>query len=224
MGEPRGTASPVDSTWEPQGVIAAFALSPDGQALAVDVIQNGNNAIWIKQIPTGPFSRLTFGDTANLRPTWSADGRSLVYIGDRDHQRRHAHDARAPTAPARAQPLLRSPFAFAQAFETHDGKWLVARRSFFEAGVGRHLRDPQGRLDAGAAGDRPGVGDRPRGIAGRAVAGVRVERVGRGRGVRAPLPRRRRRRGGRCRPLAARSGLVAQRQGAVLSERAGRSS
>ena len=32
--------------------------------------------------PTGPVSRLTFGDTANLRPTWSADGRSLVYLGN----------------------------------------------------------------------------------------------------------------------------------------------
>ena len=77
-----GLETPVDSTWEPQGTIAAFALSPDGRALAVEMVQNSNSAIWIKQIPIGPFSRLTFGDTANLRPTWSADGRSLIYIGN----------------------------------------------------------------------------------------------------------------------------------------------
>ena len=35
-----------------------------------------------------------------------------------------------------AQTLLHSSFAFGQAFETHDGKWLVLRRSFFEAGSG----------------------------------------------------------------------------------------
>ena len=81
LGDPRGRATPVDSTWEPQGAIAAFGLSPDGRALAVDVIQNGNNAIWIKRIPTGPYSRLTFGDTANLRPTSSSHGCSLVYVG-----------------------------------------------------------------------------------------------------------------------------------------------
>jgi eukaryotic-like serine/threonine-protein kinase len=130
-----GTASPVDSTWEPQGAIAAFALSPDGRALAVDVLQNGNDAIWIKQIPTGPFSRLTFGDTANLRPTWSADGRSLVYIGTASTNGGVLMMRRADGTGI-AQTLSRSPFAFAHVFETHDGKWIVARRSFFEAGTG----------------------------------------------------------------------------------------
>jgi serine/threonine-protein kinase len=130
-----GTASPVDSTWEPQGAIAAFALSPDGRALAVDVIQNGNDAIWIKQIPTGPFSRLTFGDTANLRPTWSADGRSLVYIGTASTNG-GALMMRRADGTGTAQTLTRSPFSFAHINETHDGKWILARRSFFEAGSG----------------------------------------------------------------------------------------
>jgi eukaryotic-like serine/threonine-protein kinase len=130
-----GTASPVDSTWEPQGAISAFALSPDGRALAVDVLQNGNNAIWIKQIPTGPFSRLTFGDTANLRPSWSADGRSLVYIGSASTNGGVLMMRRADGT-GTAQTLSRSPFAFAQVIETHDGKWVLSRRSFFEAGSG----------------------------------------------------------------------------------------
>jgi Tol biopolymer transport system component len=130
-----GTASPVDSTWEPQGAIAAFALSPDGRALAVDVLQNGNDAIWIKRIPTGPFSRLTFGDTANLRPSWSADGRSLVYIGTASTNG-GALMMRRADGTGTAQTLVRSPFAFAQVIETHDGKWILGRRSFFEAGAG----------------------------------------------------------------------------------------
>ena len=118
-----------------------------------------------------------------------------------------------------AQTLVRSPFLFAQAFETHDGKWILARRSFFEDGVGRHLRRQEGRLDAGAAGDGPGDGGRARGVAGRSLAGVHLARVRRAGGLRAPLPRcrvgavagvHRRRRG---------SGLVAQRPGAVLSQR-----
>ena len=41
----QGVATPVDSTWEPQGSIAAFSLAPDGRSLAVDVIQNGVNVI-----------------------------------------------------------------------------------------------------------------------------------------------------------------------------------
>jgi hypothetical protein len=35
-----------------------------------------------------------------------------------------------------AQTLARSPFSFAHVSETHDGKWILARRSFFEAGSG----------------------------------------------------------------------------------------
>jgi eukaryotic-like serine/threonine-protein kinase len=130
-----GLESPMDSTWEPPASIAAFALSPDGRALAVDLFQSGNNSIWIKQIPGGPFSRLTFGDTANLRPTWSADGKSVLYIGNANTNggvpmMRRADGTGSP------QTLMRSPFLFAQVVETHDGKWVLARRSFFEAGAG----------------------------------------------------------------------------------------
>src|SRR4029453_1362776 len=35
-----------------------------------------------------------------------------------------------------AQVLVKSRFAFAQASETRDGKWVLARRSFVEAGSG----------------------------------------------------------------------------------------
>jgi len=131
----QGVATPVDSTWEPQGGIAAFSLSPDARSLAVDVIQNGVDVIWIKKIPTGPYSRLTFGDTANLRPNWTADGRSLVYIGNANTNGGFVMMRRADGTGA-AQTLVRSPFLFAQAFETHDGKWILARRSFFEEGSG----------------------------------------------------------------------------------------
>ena len=35
-----------------------------------------------------------------------------------------------------ARTLARSPFTFGQTFETRDGKWVLARRSFFEPGAG----------------------------------------------------------------------------------------
>ena len=130
-----GLESPMDSTWEPQGTIATIALSPDGRALAVEMVQNSNSAIWIKQLPVGPFSRLTFGDTLNLRPTWSADGRSLIYIGNAGTNGGSVMRRRADGT-GKAETLVRSPFAFAHAVETRDGKWLLPRRSFLEAGAG----------------------------------------------------------------------------------------
>jgi serine/threonine-protein kinase len=130
-----GVESPVDSTWQPQGSIASFALSPDARALAVEVFQDGNNAIWIKQLPTGPFSRLTFGDTTNMRPTWTADGRSLVYIGNAGVNGGTPMTRRADgTGTARA--LVHSTWSFAATFETHDGGWVLARRSIAEEGSG----------------------------------------------------------------------------------------
>jgi Tol biopolymer transport system component/tRNA A-37 threonylcarbamoyl transferase component Bud32 len=130
-----GLESAVDSSWEPPGTIAAMALAPDGNALALDIVLNGTNALWIKQLPSGPASRVTFGDTLNLRPTWSADGRSLVYIGNAGTNGGQAMRRRADGTGS-AQLLVRSPFAFATASETHDGRWLLVRRSFLESGAG----------------------------------------------------------------------------------------
>ena len=130
-----GLETPVDSSWEPPGTIATATLSPDGTALAAEILLNGNSALWIKQLPSGPASRVTFGDTANLRPTWSADGRSLVYIGNAGANGGQVMRRRADGTGA-AQVLVKSPFAFAQASETRDGKWVLARRSFVEAGSG----------------------------------------------------------------------------------------
>ncbi|HEX5203074.1 MAG TPA: protein kinase, partial [Actinoplanes sp.] len=130
-----GLETPVDSSWVPPGTIVNATLSPDGTALAADIVANGNNALWIKHLPSGPASRVTFGDTVNMRPAWSADGRSLVYIGNSGANggqlmRRRADGTGAPEV------LLKSPFSFAQASETRDGKWILARRSFLEAGAG----------------------------------------------------------------------------------------
>jgi eukaryotic-like serine/threonine-protein kinase len=131
----QGLEGAVDSTWQPEGIIAAFSLSPDARSLAVDLAQNGNDAIWIKQIPVGPFSRLTFGDTVNLRPTWTSDGRSLVYVGNSGPNGGTPMMRRADGT-GTARTLVNSPFAFAHTFETRDGSWLLARRSVAEAGSG----------------------------------------------------------------------------------------
>jgi eukaryotic-like serine/threonine-protein kinase len=125
----------IDSTWEPQGTIGAAAISPDGRSLAVDLTQNGNSSIWIKQLPVGPFSRLTFGDTSNLRPAWTPDGRSLIYIGNVSAPGGMVMRRRADGTGS-AEVLIHSPFMWAQALPSPDGRWILARRSVQEAGNG----------------------------------------------------------------------------------------
>ncbi len=131
-----GTASQVDTSWHVQGTINSVALSPDAKAIAVGVLRGANQDIWVKQLPTGPFSRLTFGDTVRSRATWSGDGRSAIYISDLgagagDPVLRRADGTGTP------QVLLHlKGTTFGQAVPSRDGRWLVLRRSTAEAGNG----------------------------------------------------------------------------------------
>jgi serine/threonine-protein kinase len=130
-----GAESPVDPSWQPQGIVANFALSPDGKALAVDVIQNGANTVWIKQLPAGPYSRLTFGDTGNMRPSWAADGRSVVYLADVTNSG-GVPVARRADGTGGVRRLFLPGGSWGQALETRDGRWLVLRSSVFSPGKG----------------------------------------------------------------------------------------
>jgi eukaryotic-like serine/threonine-protein kinase len=130
-----GRASVIDSTWDPQGNISSVALAPDGKTLAVTLLRGAGQDVWVKRLPTGPFSRVTFGDTAHFRPAWTGDGQSLVYINDLGAGAGAPAISRADGTGA-PRFLLRSPMSFGQAFETRDGKWLVLRRSLGEAGGG----------------------------------------------------------------------------------------
>ena len=78
-----GAVTPVDPDW---GTVsfpsdAGLALSPDGTRLALSLV--GEQAdVWVKQLPAGPLSRLTFEGGWNYRPAWSPDGRSVRYLSD----------------------------------------------------------------------------------------------------------------------------------------------
>jgi serine/threonine-protein kinase len=130
-----GVETPVDPAWQPQGIVANFALSPDGKALAVDVNVNGTSTVWVKQLPVGPYSRLTFGDSGNMRPSWSADGRSILYLGQLTEAGGRPMIRKADGTGS-VRELLPSGMAWGQALQTRDGRWLVLRRSTFESGKG----------------------------------------------------------------------------------------
>jgi Tol biopolymer transport system component/tRNA A-37 threonylcarbamoyl transferase component Bud32 len=123
-----GAVSPVDPAWDPQGVIASASLSRDGKAIAVDLAREGRRDIWVKRLPDGPFSRITFGDTSSVRPAWSPDGRDVLYISDRSGSGVgpvYAHRADGTGAP---RLLASSPtIDFGQVAPSRDGRWLLLR-------------------------------------------------------------------------------------------------
>ena len=132
-----GRAESVDSTWR-----ADFeypALSPDGKSLAVSVF-DGATQLWIRRAD-GTRQKLTQSGTVNWRPSWSADGRSLVYLsnmagrgGQDDYDvYRMPVDGSAPPAL-----LLHHTFGLWEAELSRDGEWLIVR-SDEEGSIG-HLR------------------------------------------------------------------------------------
>jgi serine/threonine-protein kinase len=122
-----GAMSPVDPAWDPQGVIASAALSPDGKAIAVALTRDAGRDIWVKRLPDGPFSRLTFGDTASGRPAWSADGREILYILDRSGSGPGPVYARRADGTGTPRRVFGSDIDIGQVSVTGDGRWMLLR-------------------------------------------------------------------------------------------------
>jgi Tol biopolymer transport system component len=87
-----GRVEPVDSTWQVNtggtdngsiGTDWGLALSPDGRRVALSLLTDLGTDIWIKQVPTGPVSRLTLYAGADRSPAWTPDGRAITFLSDR---------------------------------------------------------------------------------------------------------------------------------------------
>jgi eukaryotic-like serine/threonine-protein kinase len=117
-----GATTSIDSAW-----VEAFghvALSPDGTRVALTIGGNEGDAIWVKRLPKGSLTRLTFTGSSN-RPVWTPDGSSVAYLGSRDGQRR-AWQRRADGS--NDEQLVASNLP--QLDEVHlsrDGRWLLMR-------------------------------------------------------------------------------------------------
>jgi eukaryotic-like serine/threonine-protein kinase len=131
-----GVATQLDASWDPQGIIESVALSPDGKALAAGLTRGGRTDIWVKQLPTGPFSRITFGDTSSVRPVWSPDSREVFYVSDRSGSGVGQLYAHRSDGTGTARLLLSSKLDFGQVVPSRDGRWLVLRTSASFAGGG----------------------------------------------------------------------------------------
>jgi Tol biopolymer transport system component len=87
-----GRVEPVDSSWQVNtggtddgsiGTDWGLALSPDGRRIALSLLTDLGTDIWIKQLPTGPVSRLTLHAGVDRSPAWTPDGRAITFLSDR---------------------------------------------------------------------------------------------------------------------------------------------
>ena len=122
-----GGATVVDPGWDPQGTIESIALSPDEKTLAVGLLRNGKRDVWVKALPSGPFSRITFDDTGSTRPVWAPDGRSLLYISDRAGSGVGSVYEHRADGTGNATPVFHSSMDWGQIVPTRDRRWLILR-------------------------------------------------------------------------------------------------
>ncbi|MEE8362052.1 MAG: protein kinase, partial [Gemmatimonadales bacterium] len=120
-----GVMTPVDPGWV--GDFATVAVAPDGDRLAVGIYEGSGVHLWVKQLPSGPLTRLTFEGQMNYRASWTPDGREVVFVtnrgGDLNAMRKRADGS------AQAEVLLDLDVPVQTAHYSADGNWLVYRVS-----------------------------------------------------------------------------------------------
>ena len=138
-----GARTQLDSTWSFRLGQAegnhGWSLSPDGRRLVINLTTNSGDDVWMKEMPHGPISRLTFDAGAEYRPRFAPGGETMTYVKRADGiqgggmliQRRADGTGKADT--------LVSDNVF-EGFRTSNG-WAIVRTG---GDVGGHSRDIEG--------------------------------------------------------------------------------
>jgi len=119
-----GSNTIIDSALK--GDFQTVALSPDGRRLALSKIDGTEQQVWVKQLPTGPLSKLSFEGNRSLRPAWSPDGQYISFIANLGagpllyRKRADGIGAMEPVNPYPGRTVN-------EANWSRDGKWLVFR-------------------------------------------------------------------------------------------------
>ena len=121
-----GEISPAGTQWTEMA--RSVALSPDGQRLALGILNGASQEIWIHGLAAGTASKLTFDGDVNQRPSWSSDGLSVGFASDRLASSRTWFVRRADgTAEAHPAFILLG-LDLQEGTFTRDGRWIVYRQ------------------------------------------------------------------------------------------------
>jgi serine/threonine-protein kinase len=143
-----GGFEPVDPGMQ-AALMLTVALSPTDDRVAVSMAPLGspgtvNQEIWVKELPSGPLTRLTTGEGFTRRPAWSPDGRTIAYV-TQDTVGGRTKTVRADGSSAgRSEVLLEAEGGVWEVFFTQGGTELLYRRggaNVGQADIGRVALD-----------------------------------------------------------------------------------
>ncbi len=127
-----GREIPLDSSWTFRVTQFAgnygWSISPDGSRLAIGLNTQEGDDIWVKPLPRGPATRVTFGAGAENRPRWTPDGRSLTFVSPDGLSLRRADGTGRDSLLVRGQ--------LDEGLISPDGRWIVFRRGASSAASG----------------------------------------------------------------------------------------
>ncbi len=119
-----GTVAVVDSGWRAD--MRDLALSPDGKRLALSIEAAGEMQVWVKELPTGPLTKLTFEGALNGVVAWHPDGSQIGFSTARTGWQEFWVVPADGSGPAR--PLITSPgHSVREGSWSRDGEWLINR-------------------------------------------------------------------------------------------------
>ena len=126
-----GRETAVDSSFRfrltVQGENRGWALSPDGKRLAIGLNTDAGDDVWVKQLPDGPLSRVSFDSAAEHRPRWTPDGKSVSFVRYDGVGRLFRRSADGLGSDEVVADLTKSGLAVFEGVWSGDGNWLVIR-------------------------------------------------------------------------------------------------
>ncbi len=110
------------------GYFTAASLSPDGRKLAAEIGAPGGSGfnIWVFDLARGVRTRLTFSPGIDAGPSWSPDGKTIVFASDQNgqfHLYQKAADGTGDTLPLVVDDALKNNPSFSS-----DGRYVIFER------------------------------------------------------------------------------------------------
>jgi serine/threonine-protein kinase len=126
-----GRETEVDPGWTFRmtqfGDNIGWALSPDGRRLAIGLATDEGDDIWVKQLPRGPLSRVSYDGAAEFRPRWMPDGQSLMFGSNRIGRGSGGLYRRAANGTGADSLVWRAEAGVFEGAWSPDGRWLLFR-------------------------------------------------------------------------------------------------
>jgi Tol biopolymer transport system component len=126
-----GREAPVDPNWKfrmtEYGDNFGWELSPDGTRLAIGLATDAGDDIWVKHLPRGPLSRVSYDAAAEFRPRWMPDGLSLMFGSNRSGQGTGGLYRRSANGTGADSVVRRAGTGIFEGVWSPDGQWLLFR-------------------------------------------------------------------------------------------------